>query len=294
MVRDCLTCRNCLKSQKICVFLGRKLTFSEHGFCLNYEPRTSYLASKPHTVYDSYRSENQGCYGCPTLEEQEDIDRGLPSSGLYFDLAEHRYVNPSSPSKTDRRRYHYLISGFTKGDHGNLPKRFMTLTTSVQAISRDLIRDFNAFKQAVSRATVKKDHFHGFKLNNYIDFHTSEGNGVLHVVYYGRFIPIDWIRATWARVHKSPVADIRFLHSRQGTKKLTNYLIGHYLQKQPTIRVSMGWRWLFLGASKAWHNIIMTYGYGWWRHSNGLFKNVLCVWDSLLRNPPPNSIQSHF
>jgi hypothetical protein len=206
-------------------------------------------------------------------------------------------------SKAEKRRYQRLISGLTVGAAHNERMRFMTLTTA-KGVKRDINKSFDVLKKRIQRAIYKKDGFNGFKFSRYFKLKTAEGNGVLHIVYRGRYIPQEWLSKAWAKIHKgSYIVDIRELHWRKGTKKLTNYLIVNYLQSQKTLRMSYGWKWVWLGFCKSWENIKFVYSH--WcnfkstfrdlrqnalcddeiKHRNRMIQNVLPIWSSLMQNP---------
>jgi len=84
-----------------------------------------------------------------------------------------------------------------------------------------------------------------------------------------------------------------------------NYLIVNYLQSQKTLRMSYGWKWVWLGFCKSWEHIKFVYSH--WTNlkssfrdpredvlcndeiklRNRLKQNVLFIWDSLMLNPLP-------
>lgn len=213
-------------------------------------------------------------------------------------------------SRAEKRRYHRLISGLNVGAGQNEHERFMTLTTA-KGVQRNINKSFDALKKRIHRATLKKDGFHGFKFNRYFKLKTAEGNDVLHIVYRGRYIPQKWLSKVWADLHQgSFIVDIRELHWRKGTKKLTRYLIVNYLQSQKTLRMSYGWKWVWLGFCKSWEHIKFVYSH--WlnfklrlrdpkqdvlcddeiKPRNRIKQNVLPIWDNLMRNPLPVTRQS--
>jgi hypothetical protein len=208
-------------------------------------------------------------------------------------------------SRAEKRRFHRLISGLNVGAAQNERVRFMTLTTAT-GVKRHINKSFDALKKRIQRATYKKDGFRGFKFNRYFKLETEEGNGVLHIVYRGRFIPQEWLSKIWAKIHEgSYIVDIRELHWRRGTRKLTNYLIVNYLQSQKTLRMSYGWKWVWLGFCRSWEHIKFVYSH--WSNFKSAFRdlmqdalcddeikprdrmkhNVLHIWNSLMQNPLP-------
>lgn len=203
--------------------------------------------------------------------------------GKIFDHHAGRYVNPNNTlTRQERRVFQRLISGLTIGNLQGSFMRFMTLTTA-PGVKKDINRSFERLKKRIMRATFEKDGFPGFKCNRYFKVKTKECNGVLHTVLMGNYIPQAWLSKTWKEIHGSPIVDIRALRvGRKGIRGIANYLVSNYLVKQPILRMSYGWKWLWLKAASSWKKIIKTYGW----------KSTLRVWSFLLREPLGNSRQS--
>ncbi len=111
---------------------------------------------------------------------------------------------------------------------GVRPLRFITLTSSEEVDSKRLNSDFEVLTKRVRR------HFGSFE---YVKVKTDEGNGVIHVIYAGPFIPQKWLSRNWGEIHGSPIVDIRKLYFGRG---LRNYL-SSYLQGQGRLSYSWGW-----------------------------------------------------
>jgi hypothetical protein len=107
--------------------------------------------------------------------------------------------------------------------------RFMTLTSSKDAEYTRLNPDFEVLKKRL------KTHFGSFF--EYVKVKTSEGKGVIHIIYAGPFIPQTWLSRNWGEIHGSPIVDIRKLYFGRG---LRNYL-SSYLQGQGRLSYSWGW-----------------------------------------------------
>jgi hypothetical protein len=107
----------------------------------------------------------------------------------------------------------------------------------------------------------------------YWKIRTNEGNGVLHIIFRGKYVPQKWLSEQWADIHKSPVVDIRSLYeTKKGLRNIAFYLVGNYLAKQSFERMSWGYSWVFPGFVGCWKRIIETYG----------FKRGLELWSKLL------------
>jgi hypothetical protein len=184
---------------------------------------------------------------------------------LEFDCNTHRYKTEGGYTKKQKRAFQRLMSGLTVGKSRREHLRFMTLTSSPESIGRNLNADFRALKMRIYRK------FH-FKMK-YWKIRTNEGNGVLHIVYRGKFIPQKWLSDAWADIHKSPIVDIRKLYeTRKGLTGIVFYLVGGYLSKQSFERMSWGYNWVFPGFVKTWKRFVTRYG----------FARALELWNKLL------------
>ena len=158
-----------------------------------------------------------------------------------------------------------MMSGLTVGKSRCERLRFMTLTSSPEAKGRNLNADFRALKMRILRK------FH-FKMK-YWKIRTNEGNGVLHIVFRGRYIPQKWLSEQWSDIHKSPIVDIRSLYeTRKGLTGIAFYLVGNYLTKQSFERMSWGYSWVFPAFVRSWKRLIEKYG----------FRQALFLWNRLL------------
>ena len=171
-------------------------------------------------------------------------------------------------TKKQRRAFQRLISGLTVGKSRRERLRFMTLTSSPESVGRSLNADFRALKMRI----LRKYHF---KMK-YWKIRTNEGNGVLHIIFRGKYIPQKWLSAQWADIHKSPIVDIRSLYeTRKGLTGIVFYLVGNYLAKQSFERMSWGYSWVFPAFVSYWKRIVEKYG----------FKRGLELWNKLLCSP---------
>ncbi len=145
------------------------------------------------------------------------------------------------------------MSGLTVGKSRRERLRFMTLTSSPESEGRNLNADFRTLKMRVFRK------FH-FKMK-YWKIRTNEGNGVLHIVFRGKYIPQKWLSEQWADIHTSPIVDIRSLReTRKGLTGIVFYLVGNYLSKQSFERMSWGYNWVFPKFVGCWKAIVQRYG----------------------------------
>lgn len=158
-------------------------------------------------------------------------------------------------SKKEKRALHTLISGLTVGHRKGAFMRSITLTTEL-GVKKDINKSFDALKMRILRAKYDKDGFWGFRFNRYFKLKTAEGpeQQVLHIVYWGRYIPQEWLSNAWNEIHQSPIVHIRATE-RNGVEGIVNYLLLNYFTKQPIIRMSYGWKWTWLGFCKTYKTI---------------------------------------
>lgn len=149
----------------------------------------------------------------------------------------------SSPMSSKRKRaFHRLVSGLTRGRSRGELMRFLTLTTGSGGSDLRLRRDFQLLRRRIERT------FH-FK-PEYWSIRTNEGNGVLHIVFKGRYVPQKWLSKAWSSIHGACIVDIRALHGR--TRRIANYLVTQYLGHQSFERMSWSWGWVFRGFCGLW------------------------------------------
>lgn len=143
-----------------------------------------------------------------------------------------------------KRCYQRLMSGITFSNYTGKVIRFITLTTS-RISTRDIHKDFRVLKMRIKRK---------FGEFEYIRIKTNEGNGVLHILYKGTFIPYTWLSRNWNDIHQSPIVDIRATSKIKGLGK---YVVSQYLcdQRCSFLRYCWSWGWCYRGFVKYWKSI---------------------------------------
>jgi len=149
-----------------------------------------------------------------------------------------------SLSAKRKRAFHRLVSGFTRARSRGDRLRFLTLTTAVGGSELRLRRHFQLLRRRIER----KFHFKA----EYWGLRTNEGNGVLHLIFKGGFIPQWWLSEAWFSIHGASIVDIRVL--RGSSRRLANYLVANYLCKQSFERMSWSWGWVFRGFCGVWRS----------------------------------------
>jgi len=174
-------------------------------------------------MFDKSDPRYQGYFVCKDGKRKKfdfNLRRCVPENGGY--------------TKKQRRAFQRLMSGLTVGRSRRERLRFMTLTSSPESVGRNLNDDFRALKMRILRK-------YGFKMK-YWKIRTNEGNGVLHIIFRGKYIPQKWLSEQWADIHKSPIVDIRSLHeTRKGLTEIVFFLVGNYLARQSFERMSWGY-----------------------------------------------------
>jgi hypothetical protein len=122
--------------------------------------------------------------------------------------------------------------------------------------------------------------------HEYLALHTQEGNGVLHVVFAGDYLPVTPIREAWNRYHGAYSGysgnlqmDLQYV---RGDDLLTKYLMKQYLTSQDGfIRFSMSHGWLWVGYRREWLNLVKHEG----------MAAAILLWNQKLEAHLPRTIQ---
>jgi len=109
----------------------------------------------------------------------------------------------------------------------------------------------------------------------YCKVKTNEGNGVLHIVFWGEYVPQPWLSRTWEELHGAKIVDIRVLHGN--TKGIAAYLASQYLSTQEAsyVRLSYSRGWVCRGFVKHWRNLWDILGEK---------RSVLTYWNHVLQS----------
>jgi hypothetical protein len=142
-----------------------------------------------------------------------------------------------------KRCYQRIQSGFTVANRYGNTVRFITITSSVYSTQ------LQKHKRILFKRIKRK-----FGEFEYLGVRTSEGNGVVHILYRGCFIPQAWLSNAWRDIHNSPVVDIRVVRPFRG---LGRYIVSQYLSDQDSAfqRYSWSWGWVYRGFVRNWKTI---------------------------------------
>jgi hypothetical protein len=146
--------------------------------------------------------------------------------------------------------------------------RFLTLTSSPDS-PRPVQKSLQLFVKRVRRSKF------GRKFE-YCLVRTSEGLGVLHLLFRGSFIPVGWIRKTWWEIHRAYEVWISLVEDRKGgIVGMAGYLVRQYMSGQSLyVRGSASRHWIFVGATRVFHILLKAFGYV---SALGDFKGILLL-----------------
>jgi len=162
-----------------------------------------------------------------------------------------------------KRNYFKILIGLKKWSY--VAKRlnkhvgFLTLTSSIIATNglNDSERiDMLHRNFQLLRLRLKRDH--GLSIDEYFKVTTTEGNGVIHIVYTGDFIPHETIVEEWNEVHASQIVFIEEQKlDTDSQKQQSCYLMSQYLSSQNNCvsRFGITQNWVYPGFLKDWHLI---------------------------------------
>jgi hypothetical protein len=179
-----------------------------------------------------------------------------------------------------KRSFHTVLSGLKFARYGKKDVRFLTLTTAV--ICKDqqgyedgsLNKDFRILQKRISRyspfklwrdgyisksqMTRKYGHSDlGKRFNfEYFKVETNEGNGVLHILYRGLYLPYNFLVDNWQDIHLSWDLNIKLVDTKDPVGS-SLYIVSQYVGGQGSayVRSSQSWKWLFRGFKSAWYDL---------------------------------------
>jgi len=155
------------------------------------------------------------------------------------------------------RCFQRCLSGLLRASFANQRCSFLTLTSGV-GFDVSLLADcFQALRKRV-------EHAFGF-LMQYLMVRTSEGNGVLHVIFVApEFLPKRWISAAWLDITHGVSRIIRIFEVRLGRKadckRMARYMTQYVAGQVSFERFSYSWSWIFKGAVRVWRSLISVHG----------------------------------
>lgn len=186
--------------------------------------------------------------------EQQTIQAGIDKSPPFY---------RESVKRKRGRLFFYLKSGLAY--HQGDDVRFLTLTSADDSPD-DITYSFKRLVQEIRRLTPQflidwklitlhqaARYYAGKPADEpltieYCGCRTNEGNGVIHVLFVGDYIPFKWLQDTWQRVHGAFHVNVKRV--RTGTAdKVAGYCLGQYITNQDGfVRMVVSKGWLYPGA----------------------------------------------
>jgi hypothetical protein len=154
--------------------------------------------------------------------------------------------------------------------------RFLTLTTS--EVQRDNVENrginhsFQVLRYRIVRVTPAKLINQGYLKPSdarryypnkplietleisYFKVCTNEGNGVLHIIFRGDYLPYNYLVDNWNDIHNSWGVDIRKVGKVGSSKGLAGYFVNQYIVNQNCsyFRFSQSYDWIYKGFCSDW------------------------------------------
>jgi len=152
-------------------------------------------------------------------------------------------------SNKQKRCFGTALSGLVLAELRNENVRFLTLTTSNRGSNLDITKDWQILDKRIQRKFDFKP--------EYIRVKTNEGNGVLHIIYKGKYLPQKWLSNAWNEIHYSPIVSIEWVRNN---KQLASYLTQYISNQNSTYqRYSCSHYWIAPGYAKVRDKLKKSY-----------------------------------
>ena len=180
-------------------------------------------------------------------------------------VADDRFCSIDKPQWSRKQKRAFVKAKMGERSHKGEDQRFMTLTSSDSA-QEEIGIDFRVLTLRIRRLTPYKlykkgyiteaqirryypnKNLHAHLRFDYFRVRTNEGNGVLHILYYGDYIPQKWLSDSWDSIHQSPIVDIRVTKD-----SYIKYVVTQYCCTQSHfVSSSFGKGWMFKGCMRIW------------------------------------------
>jgi hypothetical protein len=187
-------------------------------------------------------------------------------------------------SPKQKRSFQTILSGLKFAKFSNKPIRFLTLTTSelcsnsLDYDNRSLNNDFQKLRKRILRYSPYRLYKDGYisKSNmtskygrnhllkkfffEYFKVITNEGNGVIHILYRGSYLPHSFIVDNWTDIHNSWSCNIKHIDLKN-LKSASSYVVSQYVSGQGSsyVRSSMSHNWVFYGFKSKWYKLKRDY-----------------------------------
>ena len=227
----------------------------------------------------------------PLLDNNNKLEQTTDQAGN----EEYDPLKRPSVKRKRGRLYFYLKSGLAY--HQGETIRFLTLTSADDSPA-DMMYSFKRLVQEIRRLTPQylinskcitlkeaARYYAGKPADEpleieYCGCRTNEGNGVIHVLITGDYIPFKWLQDTWKRVHGAFHVNVQRV--REGTPdRVAGYCLGQYITNQDGfVRMVVSSGWLYPGARKEFKALV-NYRQGELGNEEG-FKKAVEEWTMLM------------
>lgn len=172
-----------------------------------------------------------------------------------------------------KRSYQRCLSGIKRAQNAGSRIRLITLTSALGADTSPWGGRILSKRWQVLRKRIQKQ----YGRLEYFRIRTSEGNGVLHIVYKGPYIPHAFIKRNWKDIHGASIVFIQALKGK--STRISGYLASHYMGSHTGFtRQSWSWGWCFRGFVKVWYKV---------RARASDLSSAIVEWNVLLRTRDP-------
>jgi hypothetical protein len=184
--------------------------------------------------------------------------------------------SPRGPWNTKQRRtFQRILSGLKRASNERKRIRIITLTSPPGHPRTVAGGKLLAIRFQILRKRIIRKWGCSFE---YLRVRTSEGFGVLHIIYKGAYIPHSWLKNQWSDIHG---AEIVFIQALYGQKRLARYLVSQYVAGHHTfMRTSWSWNWVFRGFVGLWYRV---------RRNSVDMLSAIREWDIILRSRHPRA-----
>jgi len=226
--------------------------------------------------------------------------------------------------KKQKNAFNSIFTGLKIADKMGIRVRFLTLTTSdiqfenIDYDDKKLNDSFRKLKQRIARMTIAKLIAQGYIKSSdirryyggksllepldmeYFKVTTNEGNGVIHCVYKGEYLPYNYLVDNWQDIHNSWNVNIKLINNnKKDYKQSSRYIVSQYISGQGSSyqRSSQSWKWIFRGYRRAWgeflrecHNKYFYNPIHRRFYNNRVVVDIFTEWERLIMikvNPPP-------
>jgi len=158
-----------------------------------------------------------------TLSRKAKRGYGRIMSGLNRALANgYKILRRPTEYFKDREKHIYFLTLTTKYDKTGLFVDKRLVARSFQKLVKRIRRKYSKFE--------------------YIRIRTVEGGGVLHVLFFGCYLDINWVREAWKELHFDS-RQIKVIPCYGFLSRIARYLVKYMVQQDTHLSFSDGWLW---------------------------------------------------